>query len=123
MLFDVYVKRIGIGKLTFTVITDVFEQSRVTFLLLVYLHVLQEAVFGVTPLIADFAHERLLAGIFQQVFIEQCGVDETFFTDVTLVRFLVVGDMRSHVIVQVVFFGEAPRAELTFERTIFNVGS
>lgn len=50
-------------------------------------------------------------------------MNEAFLAYFTFVRLLFFGNMCAHVVVEVVFFGEASRTELAFVRPVFDVGT
>lgn len=105
------------------IVANVLQQRWIPLLLLVDFHVFKEAVFSVTPFIAYFTNERLLPAVFQHVFAEKRGVDESFFAYFALVRLLVIGYVGAHVIVQVVLFGETTGAQFAFVWPVFDVGA
>lgn len=57
------------------------------------------------------------------MFIQQRGVNKAPLANLALVRLLLFGHVRPHVIVEVVFFRETARTELALEGTVLDVGA
>lgn len=121
MLFDMHSQSGSIGEFAFTVIANVFQQSRITLLLLMYLHVFEQTVLCVASLIADLTDEWFLSGMFQQVLVEKGFMYESLLADLAFMRLLLIGNVRPHVVVEVVLLCEATRTQLALERAVFDV--
>lgn len=69
MLFNMHGQRGRVRKLALTIIANVLQQRRIALLLLVNLHMLQQTIFCVTPLVANLTDKRLFPGMLQHVLV------------------------------------------------------